>query len=152
MKQLVSIDHLIKEVVLLTESEALMRNCEIKAECYCSEHLVSIDVKQVKQVILNIIKNSLDAIEEVQSERRGLIDIITRGNGQFAEIIIKDNGKGMDKATMSRLFDPFFTTKQSGTGLGLSVSYRIVRNHNGTIRVDSQLGVGTEFILTLPLA
>ncbi len=152
MKQLVSIDHLIREVVLLTESEALMRNCEIKAECYCSEHLVSIDVKQVKQVILNIVKNSLDAIEEVQSERRGLIDIITRSNGQFAEIVIKDNGKGMDKATMNRLFDPFFTTKQSGTGLGLSVSYRIVRNHNGTIRVDSQAGVGTEFIITLPLA
>lgn len=151
MKQLVSIDNLIKEAVLLTESEALMRNCEIKAECYCSD-LVSIDVKQVKQVILNIVKNALDAVEDVQGERRGLIDIITRSNGKFAEIVIKDNGKGMDKATMSRLFDPFFTTKQSGTGLGLSVSYRIIRNHNGTIRVDSQAGVGTEFIIYLPLA
>ncbi|CAM4011238.1 ATP-binding protein [Paenibacillus alkaliterrae] len=152
MKQLVSIEHLIKEVVLLTESEALMRNCEIKAECYCAENLVSIDVKQIKQVILNIVKNSLDAIEEVHGERRGLIEIITRREGQFVEILIKDNGKGMEKPTMNRLFDPFFTTKQTGTGLGLSVSYRIVRNHNGTIRVDSQAGVGTEFIIYLPLA
>ncbi len=152
MKQLIPIDHLIKEVVLLTESEALMRNCEIKAEFYSSENVVSIDVKQVKQVILNIVKNSLDAIEEVHNDRRGLIEIITRSEGQFAQIIIKDNGKGMDKSTMNRLFDPFFTTKQEGTGLGLSVSYRIVRNHNGTIRVDSQAGVGTEFIIYLPLA
>lgn len=152
MKQLVSIDHLIKEVVLLTESEALMRNCEIKAECYCSEHFVSIDVKQVKQVILNIIKNALDAIEEIEGERRGLIDIITRSEGKYTEIIIRDNGQGMEKTTMARLFDPFFTTKQSGTGLGLSVSYRIIRNHSGSIRVDSQAGIGTEFTIYLPLA
>ncbi|MCA0757479.1 PAS-domain containing protein [Paenibacillus sp. N4] len=152
MKQLVRIDHIIKEVVLLTESEALMRNCEIKVESYCPDNLVSIDVKQVKQVILNIVKNSLDAIEEIQGERRGLIEITIRREGQFVGILIKDNGKGMEKSTMNRLFDPFFTTKQAGTGLGLSVSYRIVRNHNGTIRVDSQAGVGTEFIIYLPLA
>lgn len=152
MKQLVSIDHLLKEVVLLTESEALMRNCEIRAESYCTDYVVSIDVKQVKQVILNMVKNALDAIEEVQGERRGLIDIITRSEGPFAQITIRDNGKGMDKATMSRLFDPFFTTKQAGTGLGLSVSYRIIRNHNGTIRVESQADIGTEFIICLPLA
>lgn len=152
MKQLVRIDHMIKEVVLLTESEALMRNCEIKVESYCPDNLVSIDVKQVKQVILNIVKNSLDAIEEIQGERRGLIEITIRREGQFVGVLIKDNGKGMEKSTMNRLFDPFFTTKQAGTGLGLSVSYRIVRNHNGTIRVNSQAGVGTEFIIYLPLA
>ncbi|MNJ73941.1 Sporulation kinase E [compost metagenome] len=59
---------------------------------------------------------------------------------------------GIDKDTMNRLFDPFFTTKQSGTGLGLSVSYRIIRNHSGSIRVVSEVGVGTEFIIYLPLA
>lgn len=152
MKQYVSINSLIKEVVLLTESESLLRNCEIKAEWHANDVFVSIDVKQVKQVVLNIIKNALDAIEDVHLERRGRIDVIGRSNGQYAEIVIRDNGKGMDKATMSRLFDPFFTTKQLGTGLGLSVSYRIIRNHGGAIRVDSQAGSGTEFIIYLPLA
>ncbi len=152
MKQLISLDLIIKEIVLLTESEALMRNCEIKSECYSTNNLVSIDVKQIKQVILNIVKNALDAIEDVQGERRGLIQMITQRSDQYVQITIRDNGKGMEKSTMSRLFDPFFTTKEAGTGLGLSVSYRIVRNHSGTIRVDSQPGVGTEFIIYLPLA
>ncbi|MFD0588534.1 ATP-binding protein [Paenibacillus sp. GCM10027627] len=152
MKQSAAIDHLIREVVMLTESESLLRNCEITVESYHKTALVAIDIKQVKQVILNIVKNSLDAVEEVQGERRGRIDISLNSDGQYVQVKIRDNGKGMDKATMSKLFDPFFTTKQAGTGLGLSVSYRIIRNHGGTIRVDSQVGDGTEFIVYLPLA
>lgn len=154
MKRAVSINRLIKEVVLLTESEALMRNCHIQLETYDSdmELMVSIDVKQIKQVILNIMKNSLDAIEELNNERRGRIDLVTRFDGKNAEITLKDNGKGMDRSTLARLFDPFFTTKEAGTGLGLSVSYRIIRNHGGTIRVESVEGAGTSFIIYLPLA
>lgn len=154
MKQQFSIEDLIKEIVLLTDSEALMLNCQMNTEFYNEgqELRVSIDVKQVKQVVLNIIKNALDAIEELEDGRRGRIDLITRPSGRYVEITIRDNGKGMDKATLSRLFDPFFTTKQSGTGLGLSVSYRIIRNHNGFVRVNSEEGVGTSFIIYLPLA
>ncbi len=153
MKKSVSINRLINEVVLLSESEALMRNCQFHVESYDedTEVMVSIDVKQIKQVILNILKNSLDAIEEVSDQRRGRIDIITRSDGQNAEITLRDNGKGMDRATLARLFDPFFTTKEAGTGLGLSVSYRIIRNHGGSIRVDSLEGSGTSFTIYLPL-
>lgn len=153
MKKSVSIHRLIQEVVLFTESEALMRNCQIQMESYDNDSklMVSIDVKQIKQVILNIVKNSLDAIEELRGERIGRIDLIMRSEGQYAEITIKDNGKGMDKATLARLFDPFFTTKEAGTGLGLSVSYRIIRNHGGSIKVDSVDGQGTSFLIYLPL-
>ena len=153
MKQAASIGNLIKEISMLTQSEALLRNCEINIETSLSEAFVSIDVKQVKQVILNIIKNALDAVEEVKAERRGKIDIHLNSDGQYVRIVIKDNGKGMDKATMGRLFDPFFSTKRKQeAGLGLSVSYRIIRNHGGNIRVDSQLDIGTEFVIYLPLA
>ncbi|WP_373864143.1 ATP-binding protein [Paenibacillus glycanilyticus] len=154
MKKSVSINRLVQEVILLTESEALMRNCDIQLETYENEDdlMVSIDVKQIKQVILNIVKNSIDAIESLQEARRGRIDLVVRSDGQFAEITLKDNGKGMDKATLARLFDPFFTTKEAGTGLGLSVSYRIIRNHGGSIRVDSTEGSGTSFVIYLPLA
>ncbi|MFF2481896.1 ATP-binding protein [Paenibacillus sp. NPDC058071] len=154
MKRAFSMNKLIQEVVLLTESEALMRNCQIQVESYedDTDVMVSIDVKQIKQVILNVMKNSLDAIEAREEGRRGRIDVVTRSDGQYAEITLKDNGKGMDRATMSRLFDPFFTTKEAGTGLGLSVSYKIVRNHGGSIRVDSTEGSGTSFIIYLPLA
>jgi signal transduction histidine kinase len=93
----------------------------------------------------------MDAIGELEEDRSGRIDIMTRRDGSYAEITIRDNGKGMDSATKAKLFDPFFTTKAAGTGLGLSVSYRIVRNHGGTIRVASSAGEGTEFKIYLPL-
>jgi PAS domain S-box-containing protein len=142
---------LLKEVTMLMESEALMRGCQIHFLSYDENLIVSIDVKQIKQVILNIVKNSLDAIAELHNERNGRIDIEVRKEGDSAAVIIKDNGKGMDQTIMTRLFDPFFTTKESGTGLGLSVSYRIIRNHGGSIRVESSEGEGTAFYVHLPL-
>lgn len=152
MKQKVSINHLLNEVILLSDSEALMKGCQIHFETYDEALAVSIDVKQVKQVVLNIVRNAMDAITELEGERSGRIDIITRREGNDAEITVRDNGKGMDPLTKSKLFDPFFTTKVAGTGLGLSVSYRIVRNHGGKIRVSSNNGEGTEFNIYLPLA
>ncbi|MBW7476619.1 PAS-domain containing protein [Paenibacillus oenotherae] len=151
MKQKVFINSLLKEVIMLCESEALMKGCGINLESYDQDLAISIDVKQVKQVILNIIRNAMDAIGEVDPEHLGRIDVITRREDSFAEIKIRDNGKGMDTTTLSRLFDPFFTTKVAGTGLGLSVSYRIIRNHGGSIRVTSNPGEGTEFNIYLPL-
>ncbi|SFS48646.1 ATP-binding protein [Paenibacillus sp. BC26] len=152
MKQKVLINSLLKEVILLSDSEALMKGCQIHLETYDEDLSTSIDVKQIKQVILNIVRNAMDAIDELGGERSGRIDIITRRDGKDAEITIRDNGKGMDVVTKSKLFDPFFTTKAAGTGLGLSVSYRIVRNHGGKIRVSSSSGEGTEFNIYLPLA
>ncbi|AJY73683.1 ATP-binding protein [Paenibacillus beijingensis] len=152
MKQSVSIMALLKEVILLSESEANLHGCQIQLETYDNDMLVAIDVKQVKQVVLNIFKNAMDAIEEIHGERRGRIDVVVRKETGFAEITVRDNGKGMDRGTMSRLFDPFFTTKQEGTGLGLSVSYRIIRNHGGSIRVNSRAGEGTAFNIYLPIA
>lgn len=151
MKQKTSIESLLRDVTILIESEALLQNCEISIDQFATGLYVSIDVKQLKQVILNMIKNSLDAVNSEQSGRRGKINIYVNSDGKYVEIAIKDNGYGMDKLTMSKLFDPFFTTKQTGTGLGLSVSYRIIRNHGGNIRVNSTEGVGTEFTIYLPL-
>ncbi|QHW33300.1 PAS domain-containing protein [Paenibacillus rhizovicinus] len=152
MKQKVRINGLLKEVILLSDSEALMKGCQIQFETYDEDISVSIDVKQVKQVVLNIVRNAMDAIGDLEDERSGRIDIITRREGRDAEITIRDNGNGMDHVTKSKLFDPFYTTKAAGTGLGLSVSYRIVRNHGGKIRVASNTGEGTEFKIYLPLA
>ncbi|RED63816.1 ATP-binding protein [Cohnella lupini] len=150
MKQKVLVGLLLKETIMLSESEALMKGCEIHNEIFNPYLTVAVDVKQIKQVLLNIIKNALDAIYEMKDERKGRIDISSRQEGKYALISIKDNGKGMQRTTLNRLFDPFFTTKEAGTGLGLSVSYRIIVNHGGTIHVDSQLNEGTEFLIYLP--
>ncbi|MEK4509597.1 MULTISPECIES: ATP-binding protein [Paenibacillus] len=152
LKSIVDISTLLKEAVLLTESEALMKNCEVILNLQEDRVLnVSIDTKQIKQVILNIIKNAMEAIEEIEDDHGGIIAISTQPDGEFVNIIIQDNGNGMDKALMNRLFDPFFTTKENGTGLGLSVSYRIIKNHRGDITVDSTKGMGTVFVITLPM-
>ncbi|MDP4095439.1 ATP-binding protein [Paenibacillus sp. P96] len=150
-KTVLPVSNLLKEVALLTESEALMKDCEIILVDNPDPLQVSIDVKQIKQVILNIIKNAMDAIQNVEDVRPGTIQIAVAKEGHYAGISIADNGQGMDRHTLSRLFDPFFTTKESGTGLGLSVSYRIIKNHGGFIHVNSNQGEGTEFRISLPL-
>ncbi len=149
----IPISSLLREVVLLIESDALMRGCEIDLQDAndSSKMVVAIDVKQIKQVVLNMMRNALEAIREVDHLRKGRISISSRMEGRYVAICIQDNGSGMDERTLERLFDPFFTTKDEGTGLGLSVSYRIIRNHGGSIEVDSVKGEWTEFIIRLPL-
>ncbi|MFC5470612.1 ATP-binding protein [Cohnella suwonensis] len=150
MKQKILVGLLLKETILLSESEALMKGIEIHHEIFDPFLTVAIDAKQIKQVLLNMIKNAMDAIADTDDNRKGSIGIISRKEGKYALISIKDNGKGMMRSTLNRLFDPFFTTKEEGTGLGLSVSYRIISNHGGTIHVDSQHNEGTEFLIYLP--
>jgi signal transduction histidine kinase len=150
MKQTVLVGLLLKETILLSESEAHMKGCEMHCEVFDPYLMIAIDVKQIKQVFLNMLKNAMDAISEVGDGHKGRIDISARREGKYAVISFRDNGKGMEKLTLARLFDPFFTTKEEGTGLGLSVSYRIITNHGGMIHVESQVNEGTEFLIYLP--
>ncbi|HEY2394815.1 MAG TPA: ATP-binding protein [Rudaea sp.] len=103
---------------------------------------------QINQVFMNILVNAGHAID-----RHGQITIATRAVGDFAHIEISDNGKGIAQEHLPRIFEPFFTTKPvgKGTGLGLSISYGIVRKHNGEIDVRSELGIGTTFVIKLPV-
>ncbi|MFI2856424.1 ATP-binding protein [Paenibacillus sp. JSM ZJ436] len=149
---MISVLSLLKEVALLTESEALMKGCQIVLHMdEVDETAISVDVKQIKQVILNLVKNALDAMDDNHSHIQGRIEIWASRVEKQVHIRISDNGKGMDRHTLNHLFNPFFTTKEGGTGLGLSVSYRIVRNHGGSIAVESQVGNGTTFMITLPI-
>lgn len=100
------------------------------------------------QVIMNILTNSLQAMEAGSGE----LFIQTVSSAIGVKIIIKDNGKGMQPEVKEHIFDPFFTTKEvgKGMGLGLSISYGIIEKHNGNIDVISEPGKGTEFIISLP--
>ncbi|WP_438347311.1 ATP-binding protein [Paenibacillus sp. FA6] len=148
----INVSSLLTQVVLLTESEALMKGCQIILHEVIESAYISVDVKQIKQVILNIIKNAMDAVDEVSRDHVGMIQIHVEVLHDNVRINIADNGKGMDQNSLARLFEPFFTTKESGTGLGLSVSYRIIKNHGGIISVESTLGEGTQFMISLPCA
>jgi PAS domain S-box-containing protein len=113
-------------------------------------------VGEVKQVMLNLIVNAAHAIADVKKKpgQTGLIQICTRRAGEFAEIRVRDTGKGIPLDIQSKVFDPFFTTKEvgKGTGQGLSIAHAvIVQTHQGSIRFETEEGVGTTFIVQLPL-
>ena len=103
---------------------------------------------KLNQVFMNILTNSILAIEN-----KGDIFIETSGFEDKARISIRDSGKGMPEEVLDHIFEPFYTTREvgKGTGLGLSISYSIIEEHNGTIEVLSVPGLGSEFIITLPL-
>ena len=110
---------------------------------------VYVDAHQIEQVLVNLIVNAIQAMDS-----GGRLDITTRRceDCGFVEIEVRDNGKGIPPEYLPHVFDPFFSTKGvDGTGLGLSVSYGIIKNHKGNIRVDSKAGEGSAFTIELPV-
>ena len=113
---------------------------------------------QLNQVFMNVIGNAIDALEEVKKADKGYSPTIWISTEVTADnavtLKIRDNGPGIAAGCAQQIFDPFFTTKSigKGTGLGLAISYQIVAKHQGKIEVNSQIGQGTEFVITLPVA
>ena len=102
---------------------------------------------QLNQVFMNILSNAIDAIEG-----QGTITITTSKANDFVRISIRDTGKGIPEHLRAKIFDPFFTTKEvgEGTGLGLTISHGIIEKHKGSIKVNSHIGEGSEFVISLP--
>jgi signal transduction histidine kinase len=113
---------------------------------------------QLNQVFMNVLGNAIDALEEVKKKDKGFSPTIWISTEVMADnavtVKIRDNGPGIATASAQQIFDPFFTTKSigKGTGLGLAISYQIVAKHQGKIEMNSQIGQGTEFAITLPVA
>ena len=113
---------------------------------------------QLNQVFMNVIGNAIDALEEVKKGDKEYSPTIWISTEVTADntvtVKIRDNGPGIAPGCAQQIFDPFFTTKSigKGTGLGLAISYQIVAKHHGKIEVNSQIGQGTEFMITLPVA
>lgn len=116
----------------------------------CSSTQAYIDVIQFKQVIINCIKNAQDAIKNIQN---GRIEIVIKEKAGWIQIEIKDNGVGIKKENMNNIFKPFFSTKSSVSnwGIGLAFCYRIISAHDGKIAVESEEGIGTSLVITIPL-
>jgi PAS domain S-box-containing protein len=104
------------------------------------------DPDQIRQVLLNIFRNAVHAMPE-----GGVLEVQTVANDEVAQVRVRDTGVGVPKTNLEKLFNAFFTTKSAGSGLGLTVSQQIVRNHGGTIDVESEVGKGSVFTVSLPL-
>jgi len=114
---------------------------------------VTCNIQQINQVFLNLLVNAAHAIEALGENTRGIITVRTWSDGENVLISFTDNGCGIPEENRSRIFDPFFTTKEvgKGTGLGLSISCDIIRKHGGMLTVESEVGKGTTFIISLPV-
>lgn len=107
------------------------------------------DREKIRQVVLNILLNALQAMEEV--DRPSELTLSTNYDKDHIRLAIGDNGSGIDSATLENIYDPYFTTKSAGTGLGLALSLKTVEEHDGSLQVDSCYGEWTEFELLLPI-
>lgn len=151
--ELVSIDQILMDASEITRPR--WKNCAEASNIHItldlqigSNALVMGDDSELREVLVNMVFNAIDAMPE-----GGRLSLTTRTVNQSVIIKIVDTGVGMYPEVRSRIFDPFFTTKgKAGLGLGLAVSFGIIRRHGGNIEVESQYGSGTEFRITLPLA
>jgi len=118
---------------------------------------INIIPQYIGRVILNLITNAFYAVTEKKKQKNGeyepIVFVSTKKTNSKIEIKVKDNGNGIPQKVMDKIFQPFFTTKPTGqgTGLGLSLSYDIVKAHGGEIKVETKENVGTEFIIQLPI-
>ncbi|MFS1511630.1 ATP-binding protein [Chengkuizengella sp. SCS-71B] len=143
--RLVNIQSLIQDTVKIMRSQAILKNIAIEEKLLDHEVNLLIDSAQIKQVFINLIQNAIEAMD-----RNGTIQIIVKQKKDFVIIDVVDEGKGISEKEMNQILNPFFSTKDSGLGLGLSISYRILNNHNAKIDVSSKLGSGTTFTLRFP--
>ncbi len=103
------------------------------------------DAAQIKQVLVNLIKNAMQAMT-----RGGTLTVKTGSGGDSVWISVSDTGRGIPPDQINHIFEPFYTTKKKGTGLGLMIVQRIVRQHGGHIELESNVGQGTTFRIRLP--
>ena len=138
------------ESTLLLAKNLLKNKVTIEKE-FDDVPLISCSPSQINQVFLNIISNAAQAIPD---ERDGMLTLRTsRAGNDRVRIEIQDNGGGIPADVLPKIFDPFFTTKDvgKGTGMGLSISYKIIQQHAGHIEVDTEADVGTVFTIELPI-
>ncbi|MDQ3364659.1 MAG: ATP-binding protein [Myxococcota bacterium] len=125
-----------RQVTLLTE----LAPGDPQAQC---------DAGQIRQCLINLVRNAADA---VAANGAGTVTLRTRTTGTRIEIDVEDDGTGISPEVLPKLFDPFFSTKEGGNGLGLALTQQIVRDHGGELRVESTVGRGTTFTVSIPVA
>jgi two-component system nitrogen regulation sensor histidine kinase NtrY len=139
-----SVEALLKETKLLFKS--VVDEQHIKINLVCSDDLEHLfDKSMISQVLVNLVKNSIEALA---NKKHGVISMKAFSNNGLLEILVSDNGQGIDEKYLNDIFVPFFTTKESGSGIGLALSRQIMHLHNGSLKVSSQPESGTAFKLS----
>jgi PAS domain S-box-containing protein len=142
-----AIQRILNDVISLLSVEASLYNVQIESKFPKEDIILECEPNQLKQLFINLIKNSIEASNN-DSKISVSLDQIERDK---IAITVKDDGCGISKERLQKIGEPFYSSKEKGTGLGLTVSYKIVQSHNGHISFDSELGCGTTVNITLPV-
>jgi two-component system sensor kinase FixL len=151
-REVVDCARLLEDLRTLAETDARLHDIRLRIECEEPLPVVHADPIQLQQVILNLVRNAIDAMTGVPEDRREVVLTTRQTTEREIEITVADRGNGLAPEATEHLFNPFFTTKASGTGLGLAISRSIVRAHGGRLWHTSNDGVGVRFHFTLPVA
>ncbi len=147
----VSLNDAVVGAVTLLDPEARKHQLTLTSELCEDAPVVLGDSDQTRQILINLVLNAIQA-----TQPGGTVTISTyfvrQGGLSAGQFVVADNGPGIPQEQIDHIFDPFFTTKESGTGLGLAIVHQIVMEHGGSISVDSKPGVGTRFLVNLPVA
>jgi signal transduction histidine kinase len=144
VRELVHLGKLVDEVLDLEHGSAAARGVLVERDLQ-SDCVIVGDAEKLKQVVLNLVMNALEAMKE-----GGVLRVRLGCETDYVRLVVEDTGTGIDPAALGQVFDPFFTTKEAGTGLGLSIVRKIVDQHRGEVRIESELGTGTRASVSLP--
>ena len=141
----IQVRELLDELTLLHRKDLSETNIDLKISVYPEDLTLTADKNMIEQVLINLLKNAIQSFDD-QLEKR--IELRAYLNEKSRTIIsISDNGSGIDPEALEKIFIPFFTTKKNGSGIGLSLSRQIMRQHHGSLTVKSTVGKGTEFAM-----
>jgi signal transduction histidine kinase len=136
---------LVEDVVLLASPDAERHGVHIDRELSPEPVIVKIDADLVKQALLNVALNGIQAMPE-----GGRLTLVTARTPTGAQLTVHDEGPGIDPEIRAKIFDLYFTTKQAGSGIGLAMTFRVMQLHNGSVDFESLPGMGTTFRLRFP--
>ena len=141
-----SINDVIMDLVTFLAPEAEEKGISVRTDLEKFLPRVELDARYMRQSLLNIVENAFAAMPG-----GGTLSIATKLTGDYITLTIRDTGTGIDPEHLEKIFEPYFTTKASGTGLGLTVVYKVIKEHHGDIFVSSETGKGTVFTIKLPV-
>lgn len=141
----ISVKTLLEELCMLHRKELTENHIQLTISVYPEDLTISADKNMIEQVVINLVKNAIQSFEDQERREITLKAYLTEKSRPM--IAIRDNGSGIDPEALEKIFIPFFTTKKTGSGIGLSLSRQIMRQHQGTLTVKSTVGKGTEFFM-----
>ena len=141
------LQELVEDLITLFHEEASSKNIVLRHEIDPGLPLIPVDPERLKEALMNILKNGIEAME-----KGGTLSVSTRSFKDRVEVVISDSGSGIPPDQMEKIFNYYYTTKEKGSGLGLPIAHRIIEAHGGQLKIESQAGVGTKVTVTLHIS